>query len=504
MSINSKHPFYSEYSDDWVKCRDAYKGQTAVKRGRTAYLPPTEGMRADGMGGVAGRENLGLIRYEDYLLRATYYEFVSGAVEYFIGLLHQKPANIELPDGMSSMLERATENGESLQHLLRRINEQQLVTGRLGLLLDMPATPDPANPMPYIALYNAEAIINWDDGTEDQTQLTSLNLVVLDESGPVRVPGDFNWQQGEQYRVLVLGNPSANEPAGSAVTYRVAVKAVLPGDGKQTSTDLSVPKDSDYIEPTIRGKTLNRIPFVFINSKDIVARPDDPPLLGLVNLALAIYRGDADYRQNLHYQGQDTLVITGGNSGDGNSEWRTGAGVTIELDVNGDAKYIGPSASGLPEQRQALENDKLQAANMAGQLIDTRSGQKESGEALKMRVTSQTATLNQLALAGALGLQQLLRTAAEWMGYDPEAVRVTPNLEFGEFALSGEDLVKFMTARAMGAPISLESIHSLMVDRGLTKLTYEEELDKTAEEAASDLGVPAGTGVDDNEDGDNE
>ncbi|MBD4208505.1 hypothetical protein GUH47_21445, partial [Xanthomonas citri pv. citri] len=77
---------------------------------------------------------------------------------------------------------------------------------------------------------------------------------------------------------------------------RVAVKAVLPGDGKQTSTDLSVPKDSDYIEPTIRGKTLNRIPFVFINSKDIVARPDDPPLLGLVNLALAIYRGDADYR----------------------------------------------------------------------------------------------------------------------------------------------------------------------------------------------------------------
>lgn len=222
MAINSTHPFYALYVEDWRKCRDSYKGQTAVKRRRTMYLPPTEGMRADGM---EKSTQEGYLRYNDYLLRATYYEFVSGAVEYYLGLLHQKPANIELPEAMQPLLEAATENGESLQHLLRRINEQQLVTGRLGLLLDMPSTPAPDKPpMPYIALYVAEAILNWDDGTEDQTQLTSLNLVVLDESGPVRVPGDFTWQDGEKYRVLILGQPDTNEPANTpGAVYRQAV-----------------------------------------------------------------------------------------------------------------------------------------------------------------------------------------------------------------------------------------------------------------------------------------
>src|SRR5690554_4386260 len=104
---------------------------------------------------------------------------------------------------MKPLRDQATIHGESLAMLLRRINTEQLITGRLGLLADLPEEPDPANPMPYIATYIAEAILNWDDA-EEVDGYNSLNLVVLDESGFIR-DADFQWKQIKKYRVLQLG-----------------------------------------------------------------------------------------------------------------------------------------------------------------------------------------------------------------------------------------------------------------------------------------------------------
>ena len=97
--------------------------------------------------------------------------------------------------------------------------------------------------------------------------------------------------------------------------------------------------------PSRQGQTTNKIPFAFINSVDIAADPDVPPLEGLANLCLAIYRGEADYRQNLFMQSQDTLVITG-MSGDDDAI-RTGAGACIKIpNPDGDAKYVGGNFNG--------------------------------------------------------------------------------------------------------------------------------------------------------------
>jgi hypothetical protein len=108
------------------------------------------------------------------------------------------------------------------------------------------------------------------------------------------------------------------------------------------------------------------------------------------------------------------------------------------------------------------------------------SRQKESGDALKIRVAARTATLNQIALAGAFGLQATLRHIATWMGLDPENVVVTPNLDFVDDALDSKTLVEYMTSKAMGAPLSLRSIHKQMEERDLTELTFEEELAEIA------------------------
>jgi hypothetical protein len=197
-----------------------------------------------------------------------------------------------------------------------------------------------------------------------------------------------------------------------------------------------------------------------------------------------VYQGEADYRQALFLQGQDTLVVIGAiRSEAGEDETRVGAGAKIEVDMGGDAKYIGVSATGLPELRQALENDYQRAEARTGQLVNTMSSNQESGAALQTRLGAQTATLNQIAMSGAAGLERLLKVAARWLGLDDSKVKVTPNLEFADVDMSGKDLVDLQTAKTLGAPISSETIHDIMATRGLTKLTYQEEQGKIDSEA---------------------
>lgn len=473
MALDSQHPQYAKKLKEWLQMRHTYAGPVEVKEQGVGYLKPTAGMLLDGM----GKGQVGLAAYEKYKESAVFPEYVSEGVEALIGILHQKPANIQLPAKLEPLRGKATINGESLQMLLRRINEQQLITGRLGLLADMPAV-EALEPMPYIALYFAEAISNWDDGSYTDG-FSSLNLVVINESANVR--NNFEWEWKEKYRVLQLGDFEKNEASGVSVVYKQAVFEGV-----------------DFVEAemqpvTVRGATLDQIPFTFINATDITNNVDKAPLISLSNECLTIYRGEADYRQNLYMQSQETLVIIGGVSRGGLEDEdpdaiRTGAGSRIEIDLGGDAKYIGVSALGLEEQRVSLENDRKRAESAAAKLVNSNgaTANAESGEALRTRVAAQTASLNHIALAGAAGLSHILKQIALWLGADPEQVVIIPNLEFADFELGAAEITQLIGARTMGAPLSKESIHGIMVDRGITKLDYKTEMSKIAEENADD------------------
>jgi hypothetical protein len=476
MALDSTHPLYAETLDDMTLMRDSYGGERRMKAKDKTYLPPTPGMLIDGMGiGEPGYEN-----YQAYKQRARYPEFVSDAVEFLLGMMHNKPPVIEVPDRLKGLLEKATADGETLEGLLRRINEQQLVTGRVGAMLDLPLTPDPTNPMPFIALYNAEAIINWDD-SNDNVDYNKLSLVVLDESGFER-NSEFNWVLVKRYRVLA--DATAMEIAGHT--------GYVFGVYKNTTTfDVTTVQS-----PTLRGVKLDTVPFVFINTKDNMGRPDNPPLLPLAYAAKAVYQSEGDYRQALFLQGQDTLVVIGGiraAAGDSDDDTRVGAGAMIQVEMGGDAKYIGVSATGLPELRQALENDYKRAEAKTGQLVNSMGSNAESGNALETRLGAQTATLKQIAKAGAAGLERLLKIAARWMGADETAVKVTPNLEFADVTMTGKDLVDLMTAKNMGAPLSQETIHDNMRSRGITTRDFEEEMGLINDEAPV-LGTLSGGG----------
>lgn len=465
--LTNAHPSYAKMIKLWKLMRDCYEGEAKIKEEGQIYLPPTEGMLLDGM----AKGQIGHARYMAYVMRSVFPDLVKEAVEKTIGLLHQKEPTIELPEKLEPLRDKATTSGESLNALLRRINESQLVTGRLGLLGDLPEEVEiTEDGIPRIALYDGEDVLNWDDNTESNG-MNSLNLVVINETAPQRK--GFEWEIKEKYRVLVLGDVDENEAEGTAVYHQ--------GVFDENSFD-----ESALFTPTYRGRILKRIPFVFINTKDIISEVDKPPLEGLARAVLNIYRGEADYRQNIHMQGQETLVIVGGGMGgagiENDNATRIGTGSKIEVELGGDAKFIGISSSGLSEQREALKSDYSSASLKAGELITTTASQQESGEALRTRLTAQTASLNQIAYAGAAGLENILKIIAEWVDADPDEVKVIPNIEFADFALAGQDLMQIMTAIGMGAPLSVRSIHALCVERGLTNLSFEDELKYIGEE----------------------
>jgi hypothetical protein len=459
MQIKQFHPEYSDKLPQWVTSRDVHEGEEEVKSKGQAYLPATSGMINEGM----NSNDTGLKMYEAYKMRAVFPDYFADAVEMLAGLVHQSEASIELPARMEYLRDNATKHGESLNDILRRITVEQLITGRIGVGADLTSGSESRF---YLSLYDAESIINWScEPLEDGGQ---LNMVTLDESDE-KIQADFSWTYEEHY--LVLRNFAMEE--GGTVSYHVG--HFQGGNDGYT--------DAEMMQISYRGKAIDDIPFVFINTKDLLPEVDSVPLYGLGRLCLAIYRGEADYRQSLFMQSQDTLVVK--NSSNPDEQVKTGAGAVIHVDAEGDAKYIGVSSTGLREQREALQNDRKLAQNKAGQLISTDGGQQESGEALRTRLSAQTASLNQIAMTGAKGVQVILRKIARWMGLDETEVVVSPNMEFADVQITGSELVAFMNARQMGAPLSLRSIHNMMKERSITKMDYDTEMERLLEEAAN-------------------
>lgn len=448
MSLKSRHPDYIKYYQAWSMLLDLYEGEQAVKLKGEDYLPSTPSMRIDGMG--IGQP--GWYAYNAYKLRAVVPDYIKNAVDNLVGIMHQKDATITLPKAMEYLLDNATDDGEDLNLLLRKINAQQLLTGRLGILAELPEDAVVGPPQFKLCLYCAHSIANWDD-----------DFVIFDECEE-ELKDNFEWQIQEKYRVIKLI------------------------DGQYFFGEF---EDENYNEDamvqfTVFSRSVPFLPFTFINSIDLVDDVSVPPLLGLAYDCLKIYRGEADLRQSLFMQGQDTLILIGNvlnqNNIQGNNEpVRVGAGSVINMDFGGDAKFIGVNSGGLEAQRSTIAEDRKEAENKAGQLM-ARSLQPESGASLQTRIASQTATLHTIAKAGAVGLENALKQIAIMMNLNPDEVTVKPNLEFIKADFDPKKLIDFMTAKTMGAPVSTETIHNFMSDSGVTQFNFEQELETIAGE----------------------
>lgn len=411
MAVDAKHPEWQDRADEWREMRVTARGAKAVREAGEDFLPMPSGFRVQADSGRA--------MYGAYQKRAQFPEIVAPTIRGMVGVIHRTEAQIEMPDAMIGIWERATSDGLALEAFHRRITGELLLTGRYSILADAASG---GSDLPFLAGYSAEALINWS---------TDRDFYVLDESGLER--NEFEWSNKKRYRVLRLA------------------------DGRyEVETYSGADKDADVLQPTARGgQRLDSIPFVVIGPRDLAVAPEEPPLIGVARAALAIYRLDADYRHQLYMSGQETLVVINGDAPSA-----IGAGVVITLtsgqgedgkEFTPDAKYVGPSGTGIAAHRTAIQDERENAVAAGARIFDSAKKAAESGEALRLRYAAQTATLTSIAQASAQGLEKALRFAAVMVGADPEKVVVKPNLDFLDSTMSAQDAQHLVTVWQSGA-----------------------------------------------------
>jgi len=410
--VSSKHPDWEDRIDEWKLMRNCVRGEKAIKEANVTYLPMPSGFKS--------QSDQGKEMYSAYQTRAQFPEIVSPTIDGMVGVIHRNESQIDMPDSMQYLFENATADGLTLDALHKRVTRELLETGRFGLLADAPS----GGGQPYLAGYTAESIINWSE---------SNDFYVLDECGLVR--DGFAWNDKKKFRVLELV------------------------DSKYTVTVWDNGTKGTPAEPKATGnKAIEAIPFVVIGPRHITTKPEDPPLIGVGRSAVAIYQLSADYRWQLFMTGQETFVVINGEAPSA-----IGAGVCISLQggtetARPDAKFVGPSGTGIEAHRTAMQDERAAAIAAGARLFDSQSKTAESGDALRIRFTAQTATLQTISQTSAAGLERALRNVAVMMGLDPKLVTVTPPKRLVDSTLTPQDAKGLVEIWQDGA-ISYETLY---------------------------------------------
>jgi hypothetical protein len=445
-NISQLHPDYVDRISEWSLMRDTIRGTTAVKEAGEDYLPMPSGFAAQQS---AVKTNM----YDAYRMRAEFPEIVQPAVQAMVGVIHQTEIKIDLPEAMMPIWERATKDGLPLEAFHRRITAEILQSGRYAILAD--ASEEGA--MPFLSGFRAEALLNWDE--------INRTMFVLDESGLKRE--GFDWVYHNQYLALLLED-------GRYVGRRYDAGGDLVGDELQPTT--------------AKSDSLDAIPLVVVGPRDLSLKPETPPMIAIARAAIKMYQLSADYYWQLFMSGQETLFVLNAEAPNA-----VGAGVShslkpIEPSQDVDAKYVGPAGTGISAHRVAIQDAQEAAANAGARLFNSGAKAAESGDALRIRYTAETASLISIASASCSALEAALRFVAVMMGLDPNEVVVTKPKSLVDQLMTPEEMTALM-GLADGGKISDETLYEQLQagNRANPERDWAQEQKLIEKEHASDM-----------------
>jgi len=108
----------------------------------------------------------------------------------------------------------------------------------------------------------------------------------------------------------------------------------------------------------------------------------------------------------------------------------------------------------------------------------------ESGEARKTRQNDQHATLHSIVITVAEAVEQGLRYAAEWKGYDPKQVKFKVNPEFVTPVVDAQVLAELLKG-VMAGTISADTYWQYLTTGKLPERPYEDEAELISDERES-------------------
>lgn len=413
MPIQSIHPSYKANLERWKRCRYAYEGSDAVKSAGEEYLPK--------LSGQDGRE------YAAYARRALYYGAVGRSIDGFVGAVVRKPPIIKLPAKMQVFEKDTTASGIGLTEFIKKLSCEDLLTGRVGILVDF----DDADKRAYLVAYSAESITNW-----------GADFIVLKESAFVQDGADrFSLKEIEQYRELLIEEN----------IYKVRVWR----KNETTTGSTDNWQIFEELKPTKQGVALTEIPFFWLSCFGQSDKIEKPPLLSLVDVALSHYRSSADLEHGRHFTALPTLYVTGVK--DTTTPIHVGAQSAILLgDPASKVGYAEFSGQGLGSLEKGLEEKEHMMAVLGGQVFADRRKGIEAAETARIRTSGETSLLTGVVNSVEETLEAALRKAAEWMNVTGDPIDIAINRDFVDTTLDPQTLAGLLKSYLSNA-ISLDT-----------------------------------------------
>jgi hypothetical protein len=432
--ISAVHRSLTAILPKWDKLNDCLEGQDAIKAAGEKYLPIPR---------VDDDPEQNRIRYNNYLMRAVWYNATSRTLQGLVGEVYSRDPVMTIPDELSVFKTDIDGAGVNVNQQSKACLSYVLAYGRAGLLIDYPKTDGPitiaqqksGEIRPTVTLYRGDEVINWRTRKVGAKRL--LSLVVIHESYE-HAPNPFEVSTGHQWRVLQLND--ANEYFVQVWRRRERLDTDPLYDGLDTDW-------FDYIyEETVptdaAGQPFKSIPFTFVGVMNNDENPDTPPMYDLACLNIAHYRNSADYEESAFMVGQPTAWFSGLTQSwvDDVFQGRIflGSRAAIPLPVGAQAGLLQVNANSMP--KEAMDQKERQMVALGAKLVVNNDVQRTLGEAQQEEASESsilaTATKNvsiaytfaiqvasQFVVTGGIAIEKILYD----LNTDFPAARLTPN-----------------------------------------------------------------------------
>jgi hypothetical protein len=457
-----------DHFEEYDKIADCLKGETAVKRGLTKYLP---------MPNATDTSSENQSRYNAYVERAVFYNATRRTLAGLLGEIFAVDPVIEVPPELDVVIADATGGGVTAIQEAINAAHNVLAYSRTGIFIDYPDLSTPASRAqvekgevrPTLKIYGPKDVINWRTVTRGAKIL--LSLVVLQEKVEAPESDGFATRTTKQWRVLRLRDD----------VYRVEIWSGEPGVVNAPVSTFT-PLDAD-------GKPFDEIPFKFIGSKNNDTVVDEPLLYDLASLNLAHYRNSADHEEASFIVGQPTYWFAGLTK-----DWvdtvlkkrvETGSRAAVALPEKGSAGILQPDPNTLP--REGMEHKERQMVALGAKLVENRSVQRTATETT-MDQRTENSILSTAANNVSDAFTWALQFAAKFVGVASDAIKFRLNTEFAIQKLSPEDQ-QALIASWQAHAITDEEMRSGLRKSGIATETDAEALPKLKKAKAEDAAL---------------
>ena len=393
----------------------------------------------------------------DFFSRGRFTNFTGTTHDTYLGMISEKPIEVELPDRLEGLKSNADGANSSLQDFANNITSEVLITARSGILVDPPTLTggtiaDANQALPLWVSYKAEDITSY---VVDKNKLVQ---VVLNETY-------YEYEDG----VYVL---------------KSQVRILNLRDGVYTSTIYRDNKQYEVVTPMVNGSTMDYIPFIFIGSENNHPCYDRPVMFDLAHQNLGHFELDCNNRDNLHYHGQGMTNVYTSMDNESFSELNpsgmdVGAKGKNMFDQGDRVEILQIEATGAIASEMLRDEQRM--IMLGAQVVQDKSSSKTLGGEV-MEKNAATSQLKRIAINVSQGLTQCAIWSAEIMGVPDDNILVKVNNRFVTESMTFQDVLA-MFQMVQGGAASLEELHEVKRKAGYTDKTNE-ELDDTLENEA--------------------